>query len=244
MSSSRPLIGITCYVTQARWGAWDLPTALTPFGYVGCVETAGGRPVLLPPMLEGIEDTLSVLDGLVLVGGPDIDPALYGASLGPHTTDVRPQRDAAELALLQAALDDDLPMLGICRGIQLLNIAQGGTLVQHLPDVVGHEGHRTEPGHFDVHDVATVPGTRTAAVLGERVAVNSAHHQGIAAVGEGLVVSAWADDGSVEALELPDRVFAIGVLWHPEAGDDLRLFDALIAAARDARTGRIAAHGR
>jgi len=237
MSSARPVIGVSCYVADARWGAWELPAALTPFGYVRSTAAAGGRPVLLPPMLDAIPETLAALDGLVLVGGPDLDPVSYGAHLDPRTTDTRPQRDLAELALLRAALDAELPVLGICRGMQLLNVAYGGSLHQHLPDVVGHDGHRTQPGHFDVHDVLITPGSRTAAVLGERVAVHSAHHQGIGEVGEGLLVSARADDGSVEGLELPDRDYVLGVLWHPEAGEDRRLFDALTEAAR-ARSAR------
>ncbi len=238
MSTPHPVIGITSYVAPARWGAWDMLAALIPLGYVESVEAAGGRPIVLPPMLDGVAETLAIVDGLVFSGGPDLDPAVYGAEQQPETTDTRPERDGAELRLLRAALAEDVPVLGICRGMQLINVVHGGTLVQHLPDVVGHTGHRTKPGHFDLHDVGTAENSRAASILGRRVAVCSAHHQGVATVGEGLVPTAWADDQSVEAVEDPTRSFAVGVLWHPEAGEDLRLFEALVAAARARRLRR------
>ena len=146
MSSQRPIIGITTYVAQARWGAWDQPAALTPLGYVDSTVAAGGRPVLLPPVGGSVTETLALLDGIVFVGGPDLDPVLYGVEPDPETTDLRPDRDAAELALMRGAIAAELPVLGICRGMQLLNVLAGGTLHQHLPAVVGHSGHRTAPG--------------------------------------------------------------------------------------------------
>ena len=234
MSSQRPIIGITTYVAQARWGAWDQPAALTPLGYVDSTVAAGGRPVLLPPVGGSVTETLALLDGIVFVGGPDLDPVLYGVEPDPETTDLRPDRDAAELALMRGAIAAELPVLGICRGMQLLNVLAGGTLHQHLPAVVGHSGHRTAPGQFDAHDIHTTPGSRTAAILGERVSVASGHHQGVDRVGEGLLVSARADDDSIEALERPGDGHALGVLgvlWHPEAGADNRLFEALVGAA-------------
>jgi putative glutamine amidotransferase len=188
--------------------------------------------VLLPPMVDGVAETLAVADGVIFSGGPDLDPATYDARPAAATFGVQTDRDAAELALLRAALERDLPVLGICRGMQLLNVAYGGALAQHLPDVVGHDGHRTEPGRFDVHPVSTLGGSRVASVVGEQPAVCSAHHQGIATVGNGLVASAWAQDGSVEALEDPRKAFVVGVIWHPEEGDDRRLFAALVEAAR------------
>lgn len=232
MSSRRPIIGITTYVAQARWGAWDQPAALTPLGYVDATLAAGGRPILVPPARDSVAEALALLDALVFVGGPDLDPALYGAEREPQTTDVRPERDAAELALMRGAIARRIPMLGICRGMQLLNVVFGGTLHQHLPAVVGHDGHRTTPGAFDLHDVHTTPGSRTARVLGERVSVASGHHQGVDRVGEGLLVSARADDDSVEALELPGEHHLVGVLWHPEAtSSDNRLFEELVRVA-------------
>ncbi|HEY3728716.1 MAG TPA: gamma-glutamyl-gamma-aminobutyrate hydrolase family protein [Solirubrobacteraceae bacterium] len=228
------MIGITSYLAQARWGFWDLPAALVPLGYANAVAAAGGRPVLLPPMLDGVAETLDAVDGLIFCGGPDIDPAVYGQRPGPETAAVSPERDPAELALLRAALDEEVPVLGICRGMQLLNVAYGGTLIQHLPAVVGHDGHRTRPGSFDVHEVVLAPGTRVEAILGERAEGCSGHHQGIDAVGDGLTAAGWAADGSVEALEDPEQRFALGVLWHPEEGEDHRLFAALVEAARDA----------
>jgi gamma-glutamyl-gamma-aminobutyrate hydrolase PuuD len=225
------VIGVTSYLAQARWGFWDLPAALVPLGYANVVAASAGRPVLLPPTMDGVEETLAAVDGLILCGGPDIDPGVYGQRPAPQTAAVSPERDPAELALLRGAHAEDLPVLGICRGMQLLNVAHGGTLIQHLPAVVGHDGHRTRPGNFDAHEVKLAPATRIAAILGERVEGRSGHHQGIDAIGDGLTAARWAPDGSVEALEDPERGFALGVLWHPEEGEDRRLFAALVQAA-------------
>jgi len=229
--SERPVIGITTYVAPARWGPWEQTAALVPLAYAHAVARAGGRAVLLPPALGTVETTLVAVAGLILCGGPDLDPARYGQSRVATTAHLAPERDAPELELAWAALERDLPLLGICRGMQVLNVLRGGTLHQHLPEVVGHDGHAARPGHFDAHRVRTAPGTRVSAVLGAETTVMSGHHQGIDHVGGGLVASAWSPDGAVEALEDPDRRFAVGVLWHPEQGDDGRLFDALIKAA-------------
>lgn len=189
--------------------------------------------MLLPP--DGRPDAADVLDrldGLLLTGGADIDPARYGAPPHPATSGMRPERDASELTLLGAALERDVPVLGICRGMQLLAVASGGTLHQHLPEVVGHNGHRPEPGCFGEHPVRLADRSLLAGVLGARVTVRSYHHQGIANCGT-ATPAGWAEDGSIEALELPSRRFACGVLWHPEAGTDSRLFDALVIAAQE-----------
>jgi putative glutamine amidotransferase len=238
VASRRPLIGITSYAEQARWGAWDEPAALIPLDYVQAVERAGGRALLVPPSLDGIEETLDALDGLVLSGGPDLDPVLYGAEAHVETTNVRPERDRAELALLEAALVRDMPVLAVCRGSQILNVARGGDLVQHLPEVVGDEKHKHTPGVFADHDVEVKAGTRLGELLGEQAPVKSHHHQGFGRVGEGLTVSAEAEDGTIEALEDPTRRFAVGVLWHPEAGEDAALFDALVEEAGRYRSER------
>ncbi|MBA2769121.1 MAG: gamma-glutamyl-gamma-aminobutyrate hydrolase family protein [Sporichthyaceae bacterium] len=225
-----PVVGITTYVEQARWGVWDLPAAVLPFRYVERVEAAGGRAVLLPPSAATDGAVLDRLDAVVFAGGADLDPQLYGETPHAETTGLRPERDAAEVPLMRAALDRDLPTLGICRGMQILSVVCGGSLVQHLPDVVGHEGHRPSPGVYGLHAVRLQPGSRAAAILGERVNVPSYHHQGLASPGS-LTVTGWADDDSPEVVEDPDRRFALGVLWHPEASDDLRLFTALVGAA-------------
>jgi putative glutamine amidotransferase len=235
----RPLVGITTYVEPARWGYWDLEAALIPSDYVNAIQRAGGRPLLVPPVEHGVEETLEALDGIVFTGGSDIDPGEYGAEAHPETFGVRPERDRAELALLEAALERDMPVLGICRGIQVLNVARGGDLEQHLPEVVGHEQHKhNPPGIFADHEVAIEPDTRLAALLGSAHAVKSHHHQGLRQLGEGLVETAHADDGTVEAIEDPNRRFALGVLWHPEAGEDLRLFEALVQEAAAYRAER------
>ncbi len=235
---ARPLIGITTYVTPAKWGAWELEAALIPVDYVRAVERAGGRALLVPPSEDGVEETLQALDGLLFSGGSDLDPDLYDQEPHDETSGVHEQRDRAELALLEAALQRDMPVLAICRGSQVLNVARGGDLVQHLPDVVGDEKHKHTPGSYADHDVTVEDGTRLASLLGERAPVKSHHHQGIGRIGEGLRVAAHAEDGTVEAVEDPGRRFAVGVLWHPEAGDDARLFEELVREAEHYRAAR------
>lgn len=234
----RPVIGITAYVEQARWLVWDNEVALAPLTYVDCIQRAGGRPVILPPTPDGVDETLASLDGIVFSGGSDIGPEAYGAEPHPQTKNVRVRRDEAELALLRAALERDLPTLAICRGMQLLNVVRGGDLHQHLPDVLGHDGHKAIPDVFGAHPVRIDPATRTGALLGEHAEIRSHHHQAPDRIGAGLVPFAWADDGTVEGLEDPRLRFAVGVQWHPEAGEDLRLFEALVAEARAFRAAR------
>ena len=235
----RPLIGITSYSEpEVRWGAWNVPAALIPLTYVRAVEGAGGRALIVPPSEEAIEETLDVLDGLVFSGGSDLHPELYGQDAHPETTGVREERDRGELALLVAALERDLPVLAVCRGSQVLNVARGGDLVQHLPEVVGHEQHKHTPGVFGDHEVDVRPDSTVGRLLGERAPVKSHHHQGFGRVGDGLVESAWAEDGTLEALEDPSQRFTVGVLWHPEAGEDAALFRALVDEARAYRAER------
>jgi putative glutamine amidotransferase len=234
----RPIVGITSYAEDARWGVWDSQAALVPLAYVRAIEDAGGRALIVPPSLEGVQETLDALDGLLLSGGADLDPASYGADLHPETNGVRPDRDEAELALLEAALARDMPVLAVCRGSQVLNVARGGDLVQHLPEVVGHEGHKHTPGVFADHDVDVLPDTKLHGVIGERAPVKSHHHQGYGRLGEGLREAARAEDGTVEAIEDPSRRFALGVLWHPEEGEDAALFRALVEEAKRYRKER------
>jgi putative glutamine amidotransferase len=237
-----PHVGISAYGEPARWGPWDRPAALLPMDYPEAVAAAGGVPVLLPP-LPGIEEAVSRLDALVLSGGGDIDPAAYGAAPHPLTGRVYPGRDRAEAALLAAALAARVPVLAICRGLQIINVSRGGTLRQHLPDEVGHHDHGSAPGTYGSHPVRIAADSAVGGILGPpdpdgwvRAAVPTSHHQAIGRLGEGLVATAWAGDGTIEAVE-PDREavdgtgFLLAVQWHPEAGDDLRLFEALIDAA-------------
>jgi gamma-glutamyl-gamma-aminobutyrate hydrolase PuuD len=235
---SRPLIGITTYAQPARWGVWDLPAALVPLDYVDAVERAGGRAVLLPPSEDGVAETLDMLDGVVFSGGADVDPARYGADAHPETDAPQARRDAGELALLEAALARDIPTLAICRGFQLLNVVRGGDLVQHLPESVGTDDHKQVPGEFAVHPVDVREGSRLASIVGDGPAVTSHHHQALNRVGDGLVESAWAADGTLEAVEDPSLRFAVGVQWHPEAGEDDGLFVALVEQARAYRASR------
>jgi len=239
---SRPRIGICAYRTHARWTHWDLQATVIPQGYVDGVAGAGGLPILLPPTPEGAAaagDVLAGIDGLILTGGPDLDPALYGAELEEGTdepTEERRVRDAFELALLAAARERGLPVLGICRGLQLINVARGGTLVQDLGRAeLDLMPHRPQLGTFGRHRVTTEPGTITARVLGDAVDdIHSHHHQGVAELGEGLIVSGRAHDGSIEAIEDPAQPFCLAVLWHPEeahAAGGAPLFRALVQAA-------------
>jgi gamma-glutamyl-gamma-aminobutyrate hydrolase PuuD len=232
------LIGITTYVEPASWGQWNLPAALIPYAYVRGVEAAGGRALLVPPSDDGIEETLDALDGVVFSGGSDLDPASYGAGAHEKTVGVRAERDSAELALLQAALARDMPVLAICRGSQVLNVARGGDLVQHLPEVVGDEKHKEVLGEFSDHEVSVEADSRLGSIVGDRVPVKSSHHQGFGRIGEGLVVSAHADDGTIEGVEDPSLRFALGVLWHPEEGEDAALFRALVEEAAAYRAER------
>jgi putative glutamine amidotransferase len=236
-STAAPVIGLSAYEEQVRWGVWDVPGVLLPSTYVRSVVAAGGVPVLLPPVPDTAAAVVARLDGLVLSGGPDIDPGRYGAAPLASTGAPRADRDAAELGLLDAATAAGVPVLGICRGLQLLNVARRGTLHQHLPDVVGTPDHAPGPGTYGRHAVAVDEGSLLARVLGRTSAeVPSYHHQAVDDLGRGLTVTATAPDGTVEALEDRSLPFCLAVQWHPEAGDDLSLFRALVGAARDRAT--------
>jgi putative glutamine amidotransferase len=273
----QPVIGISAYSQPARWGTWELPAVLLPRRYADMVAAAGGLPVLLPPM-PGVGRVLSRLDGLILSGGGDLDPARYGAPRHQATGAANSARDDAELSLARQALDAGLPLLGICRGLQVINVALGGTLIQHLPELTGDDSHSPDPGGYGTHKVSVAPGSQLAGILGRtEAAVPTHHHQAIERLAAGLVATAWTDDGVIEAAEFEaaefeaaeseaagfeaaefeaaeseaaeseaagfeaaefeaaafqsGRPFAIAVQWHPEAGDDLSLFTALIEAA-------------
>lgn len=231
------LIGVTAATEQARWLAWDQPADLAPTGYSQTVQRAGGVALLLPPdpgLTANPFPLIDRLDGLILTGGADVDPASYASEAHPQTADIRPERDRFELALAKAAIDRELPLLGICRGFQLMNVAAGGTLEQHLPDVIGHEGHRTVPGQFDEHEVEFVPGSKVAGICQtDRKSVTSHHHQGLDRVGQGLAITGTSsDDGVPEALEVESAEFAVAVQWHPEIDPDDLLVQALVDAAR------------
>jgi putative glutamine amidotransferase len=237
VNGSRPVIGICSAIESARWGAWEVLCNLSPRTYSLAVQRAGGIALLLPPddvVAESPDLVLDLLDGLVLAGGSDVDAGSYGARPHAETKGTRPERDRFELGLGHRALERDLPLLGVCRGMQMLNVVRGGTIEQHLPDSVGHEGHRHTPGTFSDHEVRLESGSRVADVVGaERSAVKSHHHQGVAELGEGVVASGWSDeDDLVEAIELPDRRFALGVLWHPEEDEQSRVIGALVDQAR------------
>ena len=235
----RPLIGICTYLDEVRWGAWTDRAAMVPAGYVGAVQRAGGIAMLLPPDKAAIEDPdplLDPLDGLILAGGVDLGPANYGANHHPETDPPNELRDAFELALARRALEREIPLLGICRGMQVMNVAAGGTLHQHLPDVVGHNDHRVVPGTFGEHEVRLADGSLAARAAGEEQHVTkSHHHQGVDVIGDGFVVTGWSSiDELPEAIEDPGRRFALGVQWHPEADETSRLIAALVEDARTA----------
>ena len=227
------VIGLTTYFEPAQMLVWQREFAMLHATYVAATERAGGVAVLLPPQAAGADEALDRVDGLVLAGGADVDPLRYGEAPAERTSRPRVLRDEWEIALTRAALDRDIPLLAICRGLQILNVALGGSLHQHLPEVTGHEGHQPVPGVFGEVDVNIVPGTRTAELTGPRVRVSCHHHQALARVAPGLEVTGRAGDGTVEAVEVPGRAFAVGVQWHPEEdSEDARLFAALVAAGR------------
>ncbi|WP_330176681.1 gamma-glutamyl-gamma-aminobutyrate hydrolase family protein [Streptomyces sp. NBC_01498] len=230
----KPLIGVSTYLeTSAKWGVWDMPAALLPMAYPRLVQRAGGMAVMLPP--DGAATAAPVvarLDGLVVAGGPDVEPVRYGAEPDPRTGPPARERDEWELALIGAALESGTPVLAICRGMQLLNVALGGTLIQHL------EGHTAATlGVFGAHPVKPVPGTRYGTIVPEEADVPSSHHQAVDRLGRGLVPSAYAGDGTVEAVELVDGRWSLGVQWHPEMGQDLRVMEALVAASSRVPSG-------
>jgi putative glutamine amidotransferase len=242
---SRPVIGICTALERARWSVWDQHAYLLPRSYIEAVKRAGGLPIMLPPDAaseRAPDEVLDLLDGLILAGGADIDPAAYGAEAHAETRGTVPERDQFELALARRALERDLPLLGVCRGMQLMNVATGGTLLQHLPDSHGHHEHRRNPGTFDGadHDVRLAEGSLAARAAGEAVhGSKSHHHQGIERLGEGLEVTGWSViDELPEAVEMRERRFALGVQWHPEADERSRLIAALVREADAARNGR------
>ncbi len=244
VAAHRPRIGICTALEQARWSVWDQQAFLLARSYVDAVQRAGGLALMLPPdpaLVGEPDEVLDLLDGLILAGGADIDPDAYDAAAHPATGGTCPERDDFEVALARRALERDLPLLGICRGMQLMNVAQGGTLNQHLPDDVGHEDHRRHPGSFDGadHDVRLAPGSLAARAAGEQThGTKSHHHQGVAVLGEGLVETGWSTlDKLPEAIEVPDRRFALGVQWHPEADPESGLIAALVREASGSRNG-------
>ena len=230
-------IGICAALVRARWSHWDDHVALTPSSYVAAVQLAGGLPLVLPPdddVAETPDPLLDKVDGLILAGGADIDPNSYGATPHERTGATVPERDRFELALAHRALERGIPLLGICRGGQMLNVACGGTLLQHLPEVVGHDGHLETPGTFSTHEVELEPGSLAARAAGaERVTVMSHHHQAVGELGEGLRATGRSvPDGVTEAVESDGHDFALGVLWHPEADERSKIVGALVGAAR------------
>ena len=229
----RPLIGLSSYRERARWGVWDQSADLLPTVYADAIARAGGVPVLLPPATDD-EDTahaaVSRLDGLVISGGADVDPSRYGEEPHPRTGKIRPDRDAWELALLTSAAAANLPTLGVCRGMQVMAVAAGGTLDQHTPDLVGHETHNPGADAFGDIDVTTDESSGLRSILGPDVTVRCHHHQSVR-THPGYEAVAWAADGTLEAMEAAGRRFCLGVQWHPEMGRDQRLFDALVKAA-------------
>ena len=229
--TGRPLIGISTYLEAgARWGVWELEAALLPAGYPRLVQRAGALAAMLPPDDPAhAAAAVARLDGLVVAGGPDVEPDRYGARPDPRTGPPARARDAWELALIEAALTAGIPLLGICRGMQLLNVARGGTLVQHV------DGHADATGVFGHHRVKPVPGSLYADAVPEETSVPTYHHQAVDRLGEGLVVSAYAADATVEAIELPSAGWVLGVQWHPEMGEDVRVMRALVQAASAGR---------
>jgi gamma-glutamyl-gamma-aminobutyrate hydrolase PuuD len=230
-----PVIGITAGELVARYGVWEEEVSLVPADYIHAIADAGGIPLILSPVTGIAEALIERIDGLVLTGGVDVDASLFGAEPHPEAQQPDAVRDEFEIALLDAAVARGLPVLAICRGIQVLNVRRGGTLHQHLPDVVANSDHMAAPGTYGQHLVRFDPASRVGAILGRTdEVVPTHHHQAVDRIGDGLVACAWAEDGTVEALEDPALPFLIAVQWHPEMGDNRSLFEGLIAATRPA----------
>jgi gamma-glutamyl-gamma-aminobutyrate hydrolase PuuD len=247
-AGARPLIGVTTYRQTTSWWSWERDAALVPGTYLDMVEAAGGRPLLLPPSgpepsgpdhaggrtggAAELDHMVALLDGLVLIGGGDVDADRYGQQPDPRNGGTNPRRDDLELGLVDAALARDLPLLAICRGMQLLNVALGGELVQQLSDVLGPNPHQPGPGVFGPIEVVTTEGSGLRRVFGVRAEVQCSHHQAVSIPGRGLEVTATSADGIIEAVELPGYRFVVGVQWHPEEAGGLGLFEAFVSAAR------------
>jgi putative glutamine amidotransferase len=228
---STPLVAVSGSNQRASWGAWNEVATLVPFDYPRAVEEAGGVPVVVSAGADPRVIAARV-DGLVLTGGGDLDPRLYEADPHPQTHPPDSPRDEFESRLLEASCERGVPVLAICRGMQVLNVARGGSLHQHLPDAVGNESHLPTPGSYGRHPVRVGPGSRLASIVGDGIFdVPTHHHQAVERLGRGLVATAWAEDGTVEALEDPSFGFLVAVQWHPEAGEDRSLFRALVAAS-------------
>lgn len=242
-SDARPVIGLTTYLQRAQTGVWDVPAVFLQKTYLNAVTAAGGIAVLLPPQPVDADVARRVLDGvdgLIITGGRDVDPGSYHHEPHPATDSPARDRDSWESALLGEALHRGMPVLGICRGAQVINVALGGTLHQHLPDILGHTGHQQGNAEFSTSTVRTVEGSRLAGLLGDEAAVQCYHHQGIDRLGDGLTVSARDTDGVVEAVELTGDDFVLAVQWHPEeTPEDLRLFAGLVDAARTFLKGSV-----
>lgn len=239
---SRPLIGVTSDLAPARWADWVREAAVSPASYARAVARAGGLPVVVPPVSpSGAADIAAGLHGLVFAGGGDIDPGLYGVRADERFGPYDATRDRFEIALVRAAVEAKVPFLAIGRGLQVVNVACGGTLIQHLPDVVGHERHAPDPVKLESHEVQIGASSRVGRAIGDHVAVPTGHHQAVNRLGSGLLAVAWADDQIVEAAELQGHPFAVGVQWHPEVSEEVPLFDALVAVVQERRTAGAAA---
>ncbi|MDT4931157.1 MAG: putative glutamine amidotransferase [Pseudonocardiales bacterium] len=239
VTATVPRMGLTTYRESAAWGVWNESADLLPASYADCVAGAGAIPMLLPPVAVdapgSAEAALDGLHGLVLAGGPDVDPARYGAERDPHTGPARPGRDTWEMALVRAAIDRRMPVLAICRGVQVLNVVLGGDLLQHLPDSVGNDAHCPTVGVHGRHSVRLAADAKVGVLLGPDATVATYHHQAIDHLGAGLTATGWAEDGTVEAVELDGAAWVVGVQWHPEVHDGARLFAGFRVACDDYR---------